>query len=245
MDTKKHSAVLLYHRIGLPRLSSLVAGQYVAPGLLVSQVNHLKRRGWQPVDLREILDERQSKEGYHRFALTFDDGYLSVYDIAYPLLRARGIRGTIYIVTSQIGGINQWDRVAGDYQEQMMTAEQIKEVHKHGMEIGSHTLTHPHLSSLSDDKLREEIFDSKKTLEDLLGSEVTGFSYPYGDYNEKVRDVVMEAGYKYAVATNLGVVTSQTGAFDIPRVNVRWNSLGFALVHKIRRAIKRTCESRG
>lgn len=247
MDTRNGSmnyrAVLMYHRFGFPKISSLVAGQYVIPSLLVSQIKHLKRNSWQPAHLGDIIVSRTTIPEINQFAVTFDDGYLSVYDKAFPILASRGIRGTVYVVASQIGGINQWDHSAGDYLEHMMNADQINEMHRAGFEIGSHTLTHPHLSQLSDDELRAEVFDSKKLLEDVVGEAVTSFSYPYGDYDDRVRRIVMEAGYTNAVSTRLGVLLPTDGAYDIPRLNVRWNTFGFALMQKIRRAVRRSLES--
>ncbi len=237
------SAVLMYHRFGFPKPFSLVAGQYVAPPLLVSQINCLKANSWRSIDLDDMISNRASIPENHKFAVTFDDGYLSVYDKAFPILAARGITGTVYVVADQVGGINQWDHSAGDYLEHMMNADQIREMHKAGFEIGSHTLSHPHLSQLSDDALRAEVFDSKKSLEDVIGEEVTSFSYPYGDYDDRVRNVVIEAGYTNAVSTRLGIVLPTDGAYDIPRLNVRWNTFGFALMQKIRRAVRRSLES--
>ena len=247
MDTcngpMRYRAVLMYHRFGFPKISSLVAGQYVIPSLLVSQIKHLKHISWQPAHLGDIISSRTTIPENNQFAVTFDDGYLSVYDKAFTILAARGITGTVYVVADHVGGINQWDHSAGDYLEHMMDADQISEMHSAGFEIGSHTLSHPHLTQLSDDRLRAEVFDSKKSIEDIIGKEVTSFSYPYGDYDDRVRKVVIEAGYTNAVSTRLGVVLPTDGAFDIPRINVRWNTFGFALMQKIRRAVRRSLES--
>ena len=79
-----------------------------------------------------MITNRASVPDNHKFAVTFDDGYLSVYDKAFPILAARGITGTVYVVADQIGGINQWDHSAGDYLEHMMNADQIREMHKAG-----------------------------------------------------------------------------------------------------------------
>lgn len=226
--------VLLYHRIGMPKLSSLVAGQYVAPGLFRAQLDHMEAERWSVVPLDEVArDDSAPEDG--QLAITFDDGYLSVYEHAYPALANRGMTATIYVVSGAIGGINEWDSRAGDTREPMMSAAQVREVSDAGFEIGSHTLTHPHLTSISDEELVRELEDSRKALEDLTGKEVSSFSYPYGDYDDRVREAVIAAGYKNAVSTKLGIIGG-TGIYDIPRVNVRWNALGPLLERKIRRA---------
>ena len=231
------SVVLLYHRMGLPKLGSLVAGQYVSPRLFRSQLEYLNARGWTGRALAEAADGNMPPDS-DTFAVTFDDGYLNIYEQAYPVLTEANLSATIYVVAGSVGGINDWDRKAGDQREPMMTAEHIRELAAHGIRIGSHTMTHPHLTDLSDDQLRAEVTDSKHVLEDITCSEVTAFSYPYGDYDQRVLEAAVEAGYSSAVTTRLGVITPNVSAFEIPRVNVRWNAVGPLLMRKINRARK-------
>lgn len=227
--------MLLYHRIGFPKPSSKVAGQYVAPLLFKSELDSLSRRGWKQHSLEEITASLDNSS--KRYALTFDDGYLSVYDRAYPILLERGMTATIYVVVNTIGGINEWDYKNGDNKEMMMNVRQVKEMADAGFEIGSHTLTHPHLTAINEDQLAREITDSKHKLEDIIGKEVTSFSYPYGDYDKRVASAAQAAGYKNAVTTRLGAVSCGS-LFEIPRVNVRWSAIGPLLMRKINRAIK-------
>lgn len=232
------SVVLLYHRIGAPKLSSLVAGQYVAPALFASELDYLSGRGWESSSLDDIFQPEQENDSGNKFCVTFDDGYLSVYEHAYPALKERNMTATVYVVADTIGGLNEWDRIAGDQVEKMMSAEQVREMSDNGFEIGSHTLTHAHLTTISDEQLKNEMVDSKHKLEDLIGKEVTSFSYPYGDYDCRVIEAAIAAGYKNSVSTKLGVIISGTSAYEIPRVNVRWNAIGPLLARKIKRAKK-------
>lgn len=198
------------------------------------------RRKWQPASLDDCITfgRENNTEGADRFAMTFDDGFLSVYEHAYPLLKERNMTATIYIVVDSLGGINDWDRRAGDVEERMMSAGQAKELADNGFEIGSHTLTHPRLAQLDDEQLVREIADSKHKLEDLVGREVTSLSYPYGNFDNRVLQAAVAAGYKNAVSTKLGTVIRGTGLFEIPRVNIRWNGFGWQLRRKIHRAIR-------
>lgn len=233
-------AVLLYHRMGRPKLSSLVAGQYVAPRLFESQLGFLESRGWSAEPLAGVCEPNHPEvNGWAgRFAVTFDDGYLSVYEHAYPVLARRGIPATVYVVVDSIGDINEWDRRAGDQEERMMTSAQIRELADHGFEIGSHTLTHPRLTELDDVRLEREVADSRRKLEDLIGRKVLSFSYPYGNYDGRVLAAAAAAGYARAVTTRLGIVNLTTNPLEIPRVNVRWNTIGPLLMRKIGRAEK-------
>jgi peptidoglycan/xylan/chitin deacetylase (PgdA/CDA1 family) len=111
----------------------------------------------------------------------------------------------VYVVTGQIGGTNAWDEKAGFRSRKLLTRDQIAEMHRHGIVIGSHSLTHARLTDLSASQLRQEVTDSKAILEDLLGDEVTTFAYPSGAVNERVRNAVAEAGYRTAFTTADGV----------------------------------------
>ncbi len=214
-----------------------MAGQYVTPRLFRSQLDYLTRRGWEAISLTEAAQRLSDVNGpgADEFAVTFDDGYLSVYEHAIPALEERNVNATIFVVADQIDGINEWDRCAGDTKEPMMGADQIREVASMGFEIGAHTLTHPRLTGLDDERLVREIVDSKHRLEDLIGSQVSSFSYPYGDCDERVIAATVQAGFTRAVGTKLGVV-SDVSIFEIPRINVRWNSFGWQLMRKIGRA---------
>jgi peptidoglycan/xylan/chitin deacetylase (PgdA/CDA1 family) len=229
--------VLLYHRMGLPKLSSLVAGQYVAPGLFRSELDYLTAQGWTCVPLGEMAAKCRENGYWDRdeFAVTFDDGYLSVYEHAFPALMERQMTATVYVVANTIGGVNDWDASRGDRREPMMSMEQIREMAGAGIEIGSHTLTHPHLSELTDEQIEREVVDSKHKLEDAIGREMLSFSYPYGNYDDRVLAAAISAGYENAVTTKLGIVGSNS-IFEIPRVNVRWNAIGPLLMRKINRA---------
>lgn len=228
--------ILLYHRIGSPLVRSTVSGQYVHPALLRRQLDGLLDRGWRAGALTDILAEPASSSP--RFCVTFDDGFASVGSRAYPLLRDRQVPATIFVVAGGIGRTNVWDQREGDRSEPLLDIVQLRGLAAAGIEIGSHALTHPRLTKLSDADLRAEVQDSKHLLEDQLRQPVVGFSYPYGDWDERVRQAVIDAGYCYATATTLGVARAGTDPFALPRVNVRWNAVGPILRAKIRRAYR-------
>lgn len=233
------SVVLLYHRIGPMKLSSNVAGQYVTPCVFAWGIDGLTARGWRSGSLDDVIGNgRRAECQEDTLAITFDDGYLSIYESACPMLKDRGMTATVYVVADSLGGVNEWDRRAGDQEEKMMSAAQARELAENGFEIGSHTLTHPHLTSLDDEQLQQEIVGSKHKLEDIIGREVTSFSYPYGDYDCRVLNAAMAAGYKNAMSTRLGAIVPGTSLFEIPRVNVRWNGFGWQLRRKMRRAMR-------
>jgi len=220
--------------MGSPFVRSIVRGQYVFPRVFRWQLNAFLTRQYHPAKLANLLNDPAQLTG--QFAVTFDDGYTSMARLACPILLEMRIPATLFIVVEGIGKTNVWDQREGDCVETMCTAAELRELAEQGFEIGSHSMNHPRLTRLTDAELRTEIFDSKKALEDLLGRPVLSFSYPYGEQDARVRQVVAEAGYTYATATTLNAVTSVTDPLAVPRVNMRWNTLGPELAGKLRRA---------
>lgn len=131
--------------------------------------------------------------------LTFDDGFANLLDHALPILRELGVPATVFGVASNLGARPRWSMPAfhPDAGEVLMTAEQIRAATSGGLcEFGSHTLTHADLTTLSLELLRQELCDSKRELETLLGNKVEDLALPYGVYDEQVIAAAVEAGYK-------------------------------------------------
>jgi peptidoglycan/xylan/chitin deacetylase (PgdA/CDA1 family) len=194
--------------------------------------------GYQPARLASIVSNSRYATGH--FAVTFDDGYENVGRLAYPILREMNVPATLFMVSSGVGKTNEWDQRIGDRVEKMLSLEMLREMDANGFEIGSHTVNHAHLPQLADDVLKLELEDSRKALEDMLGRPIPAFAYPFGEWDERVRQATIDAGYEYAVSTIRGVVTPSMDKFTIPRVNIRWNNWGYLLSRKIRSAYARS-----
>jgi peptidoglycan/xylan/chitin deacetylase (PgdA/CDA1 family) len=165
--------------------------------------------------------------------LTVDDGYQDFCEHAWPALQEYGFPATVFLVSSQIGRTAQW--ISGteggfDSQPRLMDAATIRRLHREGVNFGSHALTHPRLSTLGPAQMRAEIFDSKAALQDLLGAEVPDFCYPYGDYNERARDLVQEAGYRSGLTCIRGAANYAANPYEIPRKAISYgdNLIGYA-----------------
>lgn len=224
----------MYHRMGSPLTRSIVSGQYVLPAFFRWQLRTLLKQGYHPRTLAEQI--AHAGEGERNFSVTFDDGYASTASVAVPILRELQIPVTIFVVAGCIGKTNVWDELKGDCREEMMTTDAVRALDAAGVEIGSHTMSHANLPALSDHDLQTEIVEAKARLEDVLGKPVHGFSYPYGAWDARVRDAVVAAGYRYATATKIGTLGAATDPFAIPRINMRWNTVGALLVQKLHRA---------
>ena len=187
--------------------------------LFAWQMRELKRAGFSTDTLdgwRSFVDPSPS-----RVVLTFDDGSRTVMRHAMAELDASRFKAIQFIVADAIGGVNHWD--IRDNQEEvdpLMDAVEIREWLAAGHEIGAHTCTHPRLPQIPEDQAREEIFSSKKKLEDHFGREIRHFCYPYGKWNRRIRDLVEQAGYETAVTLNFGVNGKVVDPLALPRIGV-------------------------
>lgn len=147
----------------------------------------------------------KSADPDERLLLTFDDGYDDLYTELLPAVIELKLKPLVFLVADRMGATNVWDHSRGLRQRTLLTVTQVREMQRYGVEFGSHTLTHPWLPDTNDAELRREVHDSKLRLEDLLGTSVPAFAYPFGGVDQRVRAVVREAGYELAFTTNPGL----------------------------------------
>jgi peptidoglycan/xylan/chitin deacetylase (PgdA/CDA1 family) len=194
---------LMYHAIEAPPLFHSLRGLYVEPALLERQLRELYDSDATLMSLTAWATERPAS-GRH-VVVTFDDAFLDLRQNALRVLVKLGVSATTYVVAGQIGGTNVWDSDGGAQRCPLMDRSDLLAWQEAGQEIGSHGMTHCHLTRVSPAQARAEIFDSKKKLEDLAGRPVLHFCYPYGDCNAMIRDLVAEAGYATATTTEPGL----------------------------------------
>jgi len=224
----------MYHRLGSPLVRSIVRGQYVFAWSLYWQIRQLQTDGYRGITMRELLSRPECATDH--FAITFDDGYRGVWTKAFPVLTALNTPATIYMVADAIGGTNIWDQRIGDRVEPMLGLDELRAMAQAGIEIGAHSVHHAHLCALSDIELQRELVDGKQRLEDAIGQTVVSFAYPYGEWDARIRQAVINAGYQSAVITDRGAYSPQLDPYAIYRVQMRFNTLGFMLTDKLRSA---------
>jgi peptidoglycan/xylan/chitin deacetylase (PgdA/CDA1 family) len=127
---------------------------------------------------------------------------------------------TLFAVSGELGGSNRWDREAGEREERLLDAGELRRLAEAGIEIGSHSRTHRDLTSCPAAELAAEVGGSRQDLEAALGVSVWTFCYPYGQLDDRARAAVAEAGYLAAVG-----IQAQHGArtgdpFALPRLIV-------------------------
>jgi peptidoglycan/xylan/chitin deacetylase (PgdA/CDA1 family) len=169
--------ILNYHSVGTQdefAVSDAAFGQ---------QLDWLVANGIRTVALRDALGPRE-----HAVVLTFDDGKQDALTQVLPALRKRGMRAAFFIPTSLVGtpGFLTWDGV--------------RALAAAGMEIGSHGATHARLADLPDQRVREELLQSKRALEAELHAPVDLLAYPFNSVRRHIRSAAEEAGYRIAVS---------------------------------------------
>lgn len=138
-----------------------------------------------------------ARGGDKRVAITFDDGYESVYTEAGGEMESRGMCGTVFPVVGFIGGHNEWDVRLSPRPFKHLSWPQLGRLVGMGFEVGSHTLSHRDLTRLGTEDLRRELRISRKVLEDRLGAAVRAISYPFGRFSDRVIGEALEAGYSH------------------------------------------------
>ncbi|MFD1197850.1 polysaccharide deacetylase family protein [Brucella gallinifaecis] len=226
--------VLLYHQIAaLPHKKIPFRGLWVHPDKFRSQMAWLKRLGYQGLSLRNALPYIKGEKMGKVVVITFDDGFLNNYENALPVLAEFGFTATNYFVANQLGGSNVWDQAMGVPVTPCMSVEQMREWAELGHEVGAHTLDHVNLEKTPEEEARRQIVQSKTMLEDMLGSEVTNFAYPYGGNLPIHRDMCREAGYETATTTVHARARADDDPFAMPRVYVRRRDLAPKFIYRL------------
>ena len=205
--------VLMYHSVN-PKTNQQMRSLIVSPESFERQMRFLKSQRYNVVTLEEVsrLMHNKKKAPPKTVAISFDDGFKDNYIYAYPVLKKFGLPATIFVIYNEVG------RPQGD----RLNWEQIREMQASGLiAIGSHTLgPEPLIDIKSEAELRRQIIDSKKMFEERLKTPVDGFCYVGGLFTPHIKELVKEAGYKYAVATALGRDYSNYDPYAIKRVRV-------------------------
>ncbi len=211
--------VLTYHSVGPTKLGLTQASfreqmSYLRDHATVLGLDALLSGSW-PDDRTAI-----------KCAITFDDGYASVYQWAFPILHEFGFPATVYLVADAIGDhqpkcSNEFEGLYPD--ESMLRWTEVREMQRYGLSFGSHLLHHYDLTSLKDEQARNELEGSKKLIEDRTGETCSSFCYPWGKHDRRSVEAVRNAGYSNAVIAIQGrwKKNQELDLFRVPRADVR------------------------
>lgn len=220
--------ILMYHYLSdpPPGADAIRRDLSVSPHLFESHLAYLRQAGYQTISFNDLI-YALSQEAHlppQSIIITFDDGYRDNYTNAFPLLRKYGYTATFFIFNYPIDSYNV------DY----LTWEMVIEMHRAGMEFGSHSYRHSDLSGKDVDFLVYEILGSKEAIEERIQEPVRFFSYPAGRYDELTIRVLESANFWAAATTQWGAQHSYRNRFELSRVRVRGNDTVDDLVEKLK-----------
>jgi peptidoglycan/xylan/chitin deacetylase (PgdA/CDA1 family) len=192
--------IVTYHRIMEKPLTELD----LTPKQLEEQFRFFQEQGYQPLTATQLLDYQENATPFPEkpLVLTFDDGPLSNYTYVFPLLKKFGWQATFFI----------YPKVIAEKSKTQLTWGQLREMAAAGMDIQSHSLSHPFLTSINaagkerySKWLNRELRESKKIIENHLHKKVTLLAYPYGWFNNYVEKRCRRSGYRAVFTINYGV----------------------------------------
>jgi len=150
-------------------------------------------------------------------ALSFDDGYLSVLENGFPVLEKLGYTATIFLTAGK-GHVHCLPPMQG---RPRLGWEQVRLMHRAGIEIGAHTMTHPDLTRLDEAQIEAEMAGSRAAIEDAIGARVTSFSYPFGFHNALARKIVRRH-FDCACSGDLGLLTAESDPCALERLEMHY-----------------------
>jgi peptidoglycan/xylan/chitin deacetylase (PgdA/CDA1 family) len=224
--------VLCYHAVSPSWQCSLA----VTPERLEQQLSLLVGRGWVGATLSQaVLDPPAPRT----LAVTFDDAFASVIELALPILSELGIVATVFTPTSFMSrrqplswpGVDQWLETSDRHEMTSMSWDDLGTLVEHGWEIGSHSRTHPHLTQIDDERLGAELAGSRAECTERLGCECVSVAYPYGDVDSRVARQARTAGYR--AGAGLGKSLRRVDDFRTPRIGIYNNDAAWRFRLKV------------
>jgi peptidoglycan/xylan/chitin deacetylase (PgdA/CDA1 family) len=210
----------MYHSIATsaaPRFARFV----VHPADFAAQMDHLAVEGYQPITALDLARKRSDGDLLARHAvLTFDDAFADFETVVMPILQRHGFPATLYVPTAYAGRTASWLRDCNEDRRPILSWRALREITSAGIEVASHSHTHPQLDRMPLPLVRDEVRRSRQILEDNLGVPIEGFAYPFGYWDGNVRSSVSAAGYSYACSVGELAVSTAADALTLPRVTV-------------------------
>ncbi len=225
----------MYHKVGQPVLCREDTFLNVTADSFRRQVRSLASLGYRARPLVEIVDAitRGHSLPPRTLAITFDDGYSCIGDVASLVLAEFGFPGTVFVVSSGAGESNAWDRETGRPELPLLDWDALRGLLNQGWEVGGHTHSHPHLDTLSDSCALMDIVQGKAEVEGRLGVSLHTFCYPFGHFNARTPALVRAAGFSGACTTRSGLAHSGSNPFLLPRIKVAYRDGVSGLLYRL------------
>lgn len=185
------------------------------------QIMYLAEHNYETISVNDYFRAAKESNGIssRKIIVTFDDGHMSNYYLAFPILKKYGFKATFFIVSGRVN------------HKYFLTGEQIREIAEGGMEIGSHGMTHKYFPLMTDDEMRHELFESKRILESIIQRDIDYFAFPGGHYTKKAFQHLKAAGYSGACSCLQGLNSLSNNPYLLKRIEVRRNVLAEEFGH--------------
>jgi len=207
--------ILEYHKVtkNPPREAEIYN---VLPEDFAAQLDYLQENGYTTITLQDFMRALKGKQTLPEkpIILTFDDGYADNFTEMLPILEAHNMTAVVYVITNFIG------------KEGYLNLEQLKEMQKRGLEIGSHTADHIPIDKVSEHILNNQIHGSKQFLDWSGLDTIYTFSYPNGAVSDKLINYLKQENFLNAVTGDAGLNNFDTDPFKLKRVHIRQPRLG-------------------
>lgn len=194
--------ILVYHGTSLGR-GQPFSKYSISAKRFKEHISFLDDYGWHTRCVRDLLNPESLPK--KTVILTFDDGYYNNFDGAFLPLIKFNMKATWFITSNIIDSYANWLGTKNP-ETRILTATQIKEMEHYGMEIASHTCSHPHLVTLSLEDQSVEMQQSKNKLESIINDSISSFAYPYGVYDQSSLQALIDCGYSHACTVQPGWV---------------------------------------
>jgi peptidoglycan/xylan/chitin deacetylase (PgdA/CDA1 family) len=224
--------ILLYHRVG-HRDGSFMDRYTVSPGRFAEQMDAIKGYGWRPTTLENALDRKVRNNPSRSLVITFDDGFASNREHAWPVLERHGFPSDTFVVTGCLGLYNVWDGARRACYP-LLSVKDLAAANPALMKFHSHSESHPDLTFLTNDPeaLKREIDAPRRCLIELPAAGKF-FAYPRGSWNWDVLEHVRNSGYTGACTSMEGLNSARTNPYLLRRIEIYEHDLGWRLWSKI------------
>ena len=192
----------MYHRFNETRYPST----NIQLEIFKEQLKIIEDEGIKFIHPKEFEQSLVENKKERKILFTVDDGLLSFYKNAWPILKKKQIPFILFVNTREVGAFNymNWDQIRELYNEDFV-------------EIGNHSHSHEYLVDESREVIESDILKSIKIFEEKLGKNSDFFSYPFGEYSSEFKNLIKSLGFKYAFGQHSGVIDETKDKFELPR----------------------------
>ena len=193
---------IMYHRFNETKYPST----NIQLDVFKEQLNIIEEEGIKFIHPDNFEKSIKEKKSERKILFTVDDGLLSFYENAWPILKEKRIPFILFVNTREVGSYNY------------MNWDQIRELHNdENVEIGNHSHSHEYLVDEASDVIIKDIKKSIKIFKENLGENSNFFSYPFGEYSSEFKKIIQELGFKYAFGQHSGVIDETKDLWELPR----------------------------